>query len=331
MSRSNPDSGREGKEGCDASRAGSAGDDLVAGTAGAGAATGATLLVGPLGALVGPTVAVGVKRLLQRFRVDRTLERVVSDFAERGLSGRQQERVERAYRIAAERIVERLKGGSGLRADGFFLDDNEEGPPAEGVLEHALAAAQEAHEQRKAKRLGELFAFVAFRADVAPGQAHRLIALAQRLTYRQLLWLGVLAEAGTRREGILPDWRPSGAFTVREMAVVSELKELADVGLVLRDDRRPISTYADVDLRHLETALEGNLLVEAMDLQSAESEDWAEITDALRRLGTLDVNDGSTRLDAVGLPGDPPGTRVKLEYRTVSFTPSPGVVTDDHP
>ena len=310
---------------------GSAGDDLIAGTVGAAAATGATLLVGPPGALVGPTVAVGVKDLLRRFRVDRTFEHVGSDFAERGLSGRQQERVELAYRVAAEGIVERLEGGFGLRADGFFLEDNEEGPPAERVLEHALGAAQDAHEHRKAERLGELFAFVAFRADVAPGHAHRLIALAQRLTHRQLLWLGVLAEAGTRREGILPDWQSSGAFTVREMAVVSELKELADLGLILRDDRRPISTYADVGLRHLETALEGKLLVEAMELQSAEPEDWAEITDALRRLGTLDVNDGSTDIDAVGLPGDPPGTRVKFEYRTVSFTPSPGVVTDDHP
>lgn len=216
MSRSTPNSGPEHEEGRDANRAGSAGHDLVLVTAGAAAATGATLLVGPPGALVGPTVAVGVRRLLQRFRVDRTFERVASDLAERGLSGRQQQSVERAYRVAAERIVERLEGGSGLRADGFFLYDNEQGPPAEGVLEHALAAAQEAHDQRKAERLGELFAFVAFRADVAPGHAHRLIALAQRLTYRQLLWLGCLAEAGTRREGILPDWQPWGAFSVRE-------------------------------------------------------------------------------------------------------------------
>lgn len=111
---------------------------------------------------------------------------------------------------------------------------------------------------------------------------------------------------------------------------MSELKELADLGLVLRDDRRPISTYADVAIRHLETALEGKLLVEAMDLQRAEPEDRTEITDPLRRLGTLDVNDGSTRIDAV-LPGDPPDTRVKLEYRTVSFTPNPEVVTDDDP
>jgi hypothetical protein len=89
-----------------------------------------------------------------------------------------------------------------------------------------------------------LFAFVAFRADVAPGQAHRLIALAQRLTYRQLLWLGVLAEAGTRREGILPDWRPSGAFTVRE----DGSRERAE-GTGRRGAGPPRRPTADLDVR----------------------------------------------------------------------------------
>lgn len=310
-------------------RAAKTGKEIVAGSAGATAG----ILSGPFGVLVGPTVAVGTRRLLERFGVDRLFEDAGTQFANRTLGARQIERLELTYRTAATKLAEQLQAGGGLRTDGFFTlpgGEGETGPPAEEILEHLLEVSLDVAEKRKAERLGELFAFFAFRADVAPGHAHRLIEITRRLTYRQLLWLGGLRRE--RREH-LPDWTPDGLFTVREMGVVGELLELAALQLVVRHDHRPITTFANINPAQLQTALDGSVLVEGMRLHMAEPEDWTELLDALRRLGTMDANDGASHtIEAHAMPGAEPGTLVPLGgHRLVRFTPLPAHVDEPEP
>jgi hypothetical protein len=306
-------------------RAAKTGNEVVAGSAGAAAG----ILSGPFAVVVGPTVAVGTRRLLEHFGVDRLFEDAGTQFANRTMGPRQVERLELTYRTAATKLAERLQAGGGLRNDGFFaLGEGETNtPPAEEILEHLLEVALDQAEKRKAERLGELFPFFAFRADVAPGHAHRLIEITRRLTFRQLLRLGALHR---ERRDHLRDWTPDGLFTVREMGVVAELLELAALQLVVRQDNRAIATFADINPAQLQTALDGSVLVEAMNLRMAEPEDWTEIEDALRRLGTVDTNDGASHaIEALAMPGAAPGTLVPLGgHRIVKFTPLPAHVDE---
>jgi hypothetical protein len=97
-----------------------------------------------------------------------------------------------------------------------------------------------------------------------------------------------------------------------------------------RTDHGVISTFADVNPALMRTVLDGSLLVEAMDLQRAEPEDWADLTEVLRRVGTVDAAEGRHRIEAVVPPGSPPDRRrVKVELRVVEI--SPPLMTPESP
>lgn len=292
---------------------------LAGGLGGSGAAIAGAAAFGPPGALIGGVASVGGRKVLEALGVERVFDTVAERIAERHLGQDERERVATAYTAALKGIAK--QADEGLRNDGFFnqprADDGRTN--AEEVLENVLRRAQDAYEQRKAERLGELFAYIARHTDVTPAHAHRLITLVGRLTFRQLLWLGLFKSA---EEHKLPDWSSSGALGVRDQGFVLEILELAQLGMFVRKDHRKISTFADVNPALMQTVLDGSLLVEAMDLQRAEPEDCADLAEVLRRVGTVDATEGRHRLDAVVPPGSPPDQRrVKVDLRVVEMSP----------
>jgi hypothetical protein len=269
--------------------------------------------------LIGPVASLGGRKVLEALGVDRLFDTTAERLAEQNLGRQEHERVAAAYAAALKGIAERAD--EGVRNDGFFdqprADDGR--TSAEEVLENVLRRAQEAYEQRKAERLGELFAYIACHNDLTPAHAHRLITLVGRLTFRQLLCLGLFKDP---EPGMLPDWSSSGALGLRDQGFVFEVLELAQLGMLVHTDNRVISTFTDINPAHLRTVLDGSLLVEAMDLKRAEPEDWADLVEVLRRLGTVDVNEGEHRFEGVVPPGSPPDQRrVKLDLRTVQMSP----------
>jgi hypothetical protein len=216
--------------------------------------------------------------------------------------------------------VERLRAGEGLRDDGFFDQPRTEDQrtAAEEVLEGVLSKARDAYEQRKAERIGDLYSFFAVSPDISPPHANYLLELAGRLTYLQLLLLGLF---GVEDRSGAPDWTTSGLFTRYEMGLVAAIEELGGLGLIVRDDNKPISTFTDVNPRRLQTVLNGRLLHDAMQLNMAEEEDWEELREALSRLGTVDASE-STTVEGVVPRGEPPDiTRVLADHRIVDRPP----------
>jgi hypothetical protein len=54
----------------------------------------------------------------------------------------------------------------------------------------------------------------------------------------------------------------------------------------------------------------------------AEPEDWAELLEVLRRVGTVDTNEGTHRFEAVVPPGSPADReRVRIDLRVVEMSP----------
>ena len=308
----------EGQQAEGGKKAVETGKELVPALSGSGAALGGAALLGPPGVLLGPVASVGVKRLIER--IDRVFRSAADEFVARQLGPIEGARVARTYNRAVEVIIERLRDGEGLRDDGFFDRVREdERTAAADVLEGVLQKARDAYEQRKAERLGDLFAFIATRADISPSHANYLLELADRLTYIQLLLLGIFAQED--RSG-LPDWTSTGSFTPQETGLVAAIEDLGRQELVLRDDNRAVSTFSDVNPRQLKTVLNGLLLHEGMGLHEAEEEDWEEVLNELRRLGTLDADEGEARLDMVVPRGEDPSiTRVQIGHQVVSRTP----------
>jgi hypothetical protein len=196
---------------------------------------------------------------------------------------RERERAELTFRSAAKTIIDRLDSGEGLRKDGFFEKDGPRDSDAEEIFEGILRAACEDHEQRKAERLGELYAHFAFSTQITTAHASYLIELARRLTHQQLLLLGVFA---TEDNGV-PSWRSFGGLTHTNVGIVMSILNLAQMGLIVRRDGKPILSFLDINPSEMQTFFNGSILTEAMSLKEARRGELATTLDALDRLGKV--------------------------------------------
>jgi hypothetical protein len=304
-------------------QAGKAATGALPAAAGGAGALGGTAVTAGGGIISGPLASGTAKRFLKWTHLDTAFDSTVERF-----DARQRKRAELAFETAMRGIGEALDGGLELRGDGFFDPDrNGQDPPsdAEEILEGVLRAACETHEQRKAERLGLLFKFFAFHQDISIPHANHLLRTARELTYQQLLLLGAF-----KSERELPDWTPSGMFTRREAGLVLAILDLARRGLLVREDNAVVESWAQVNPAQMRTVLDGATLVEAMDLTKAEEEDWETlVVKPLTYLGILDVDEGTTTVEAIAPPGSG-HERVKMDKRAVHFD-KPTVKLEDLP
>ena len=301
---------------------GKTGSDLAADVVSTAAGVGAVFVFGPFGVLIAPFANAALKKLVARLGVDRVFLGAEREFVAQQLAPREFGRVAVAYNTAAVKVMERLRAGERLRDDGFFpKNEGEAGSAARAALDGVLLKARDSYDQRKAERLGELYAWLAFHPEISPSHGNFLIELAGRLTYTQLLMLGLFA--GKDETG-LPDWQSTGAFTPLEMGLVAEIEELARQELILRDDNQVVATFTDVNPQRMKTVLNGLLLCEAMNLEEAEHEDWEEVADLFARLGKVESVDGknaTARMEMVVPRGKPPEVnRVQLNHQVVVFS-----------
>ena len=148
----------------------------------AGALTGGAigLVGGPAGALGGAAIGVAVTH-------------AVKNVADR-LHARQADRAGAAIAVLVDDQEERRMRGESPRGDGFFEPRGALRPEAEELLEAVLLHAANSYEERKVPLLAHLYDAVAHDESVSAADAHALLALAERLTYRQLVALSVLAD-----------------------------------------------------------------------------------------------------------------------------------------
>lgn len=245
-----------------------------------GAAVG--LIGGPPGAFGGAAASVTATRLLRRLG---------ADIQKHMFAPRQRIRTGAAYAIAAEEISRRLHAGESLRTDGFFDTRPGGRPAAEELLEGVLHAAADAYEERKVTHLGKLYAALAFDATTSRAHANYTIALAQRLTYRQLALMAVIwdhdavpiAEAAAQEEP-----RKQLLFS-EELAI--EVDELERLGLVGRGQpggspQRGGATFVDasgVGITGLTLTGPGKRLYDLMELHAVPPEARREVTDAFTK------------------------------------------------
>jgi hypothetical protein len=178
-----------------------------------------------------------------------------------------------------------------LERTGFFDTSTAGRTTAKELLEGVLLGAADAYEERKVAHLGKLYAALVFDATMSRAHANYTIALAQRLTYRQLALLAViwdhdavpLAEAAAQEEP-----RKQLLFSDE---LVMEVDELERLGLVGRGQpggspRRGGATFVDasgVGITGLTLTDPGKRLYDLTELHAVPPEARREVTDAFAK------------------------------------------------
>jgi hypothetical protein len=232
-------------------------DDLVRGLIESGSEMAGAAVGGALGLIGGPPgVAAGA---VGGVLATRAFKRVGAELRGRLLGPRQEVRVGAAFAFAADDIRERLEQGEHERQDGWFEPDSHGRPAAEELLEGVLLNAANAYEERKVPYLGWLYSSLAFEQGIGREYANYLIRLSDRLTYRQLAAVALLASEADRTPLIYVDVARQEGDTRSSEPIMAELTELGQAGVIgiRQDDGRvasPQGTYGGGDLRSLPIA-----------------------------------------------------------------------------
>lgn len=236
------------------------------------AATG--ILAGPF-AGAGAGIALGETLL----RLAAVLEPTADEVLQGPLGPREQDRVVAVLGFAIRRIGDRLNAGESVREDGFFAALEGHRPDAQQLLEGVLREAARSYNERRVRHLGSLYASFVFDRE-PPGNAFYLLDTAQRLTYRQMVTLAVLAD----RDTVLPDWEGTANLDEREPALFAEVTHLGPNRLVLRSSGQPIATIDHVNPARTVPSPLGKRLIGGLELREVPSPDKEEVTQAMWRL-----------------------------------------------
>jgi hypothetical protein len=191
---------------------------LLGGLAGASV----SLFGGPGGALGG--AATG-------WLTGETLERVAREVAAR-VGERGAMRAGAAAAVITADVEARAAAGGEPRDDGFFEPRADDRPAGEELLEGILRQAAETWEERKLPHVAHIYDGVAADADISPAHANYLLRLADRLTYRQLALLAVLADEDTFRARARASSTNAEGRTQLAEELAMELDDLGDSGLL---------------------------------------------------------------------------------------------------
>jgi hypothetical protein len=182
----------------------------------------AVTLIGPEAALAGPTVAWLSLPLLRRAG-----EAVVNMVSRRGA-----ERAGAALLVIGSDAQERDERGETPRTDGFSEPRDGHRPDSDELLEGVLMYAAASYEERKVVLLGHLYDGIAFDATVTAEQAHYLLKLADRLTYRQLVALAALHDPERFDRLATASYQRDEGSTGPTDALALELDDLAAQGII---------------------------------------------------------------------------------------------------
>jgi hypothetical protein len=176
---------------------------------------------GPIGAAAGAATPV----------VAAPLKRIVGELAGRLLSHREKRRVASAAFLAASQIKARLERGDALRTDGFFDADTTGRPAADELLEGVLLKCRDEYQEKKFQYIANIFANVAFREDIGPEDANHVLRVAENLSYRQFVTIGLVHRAAALGESFAWGRLFDAAHRASAPALAREFRELSN-GLV---------------------------------------------------------------------------------------------------
>lgn len=119
----------------------------------------------------------------------RSAKALVSEFANRHLSSREEARVGAVAVLAIRGYGQRLEQGQTPRDDDFFSKPSTGRAKAEEIFEGVLQKSKHEFEERKTAYYANIFINAVFDESFTPDTLNHMLALGERLTFRQLCLL----------------------------------------------------------------------------------------------------------------------------------------------
>ncbi|TXK70153.1 hypothetical protein [Paenibacillus sp. N3.4] len=155
---------------------------------------------------------------------------VVSDYATRQLSKREEFRVGEVAQYCILKIKEKCAAGESLRDDDFFFDYNENyRSNAEEVFEGVLTKCKSEHEEKKSKYTSNIFVNVSFN-NTSIGDANHYLKLASSITFRQMCLINIFGKNHKNELGIRSSHKHT--FTSEQSSIYQEIYDLVQKGVL---------------------------------------------------------------------------------------------------
>lgn len=135
--------------------------------------------------------------------------------------------------------------------------------------------------------MGALYASFVFEPNITRGDANYLIGIADQMTFHELVLLALFhGEAGYRG---VPGWVRLHPFEWRAQALAGEVFELAQRGLLVRTDAKPILCFDDANPSELWVSPTGCKLYHLMRLDEIDETKCEEVLGELDEVGRLPI------------------------------------------
>ncbi|MCH8957791.1 hypothetical protein IIA28_21125 [candidate division KSB1 bacterium] len=135
----------------------------------------------------GPVTAAGTAAL--GVALTKGTQALLTDFANRHLSHREEMRVGAVAALAIDGIQKRLEKGQQLRNDGFFSLLSSGRSKAEEIFEGVLQKSKNEHEEKKLQYYAHIFINAPFDEKLTSETMNHILSVADGLTYRQMCLL----------------------------------------------------------------------------------------------------------------------------------------------
>ncbi|MBE9209939.1 hypothetical protein IQ244_26285 [Nostoc sp. LEGE 06077] len=203
-----------------------AGSEIIGDSAGAAIGF---LIGGAIGGFGGAIAGASLGKITSK-----SVEKVITDFATRSLSKREEIRVGATAALAIIKIDEYLKSGYSPRNDDFFVNQNSERTPAEEIFEGVLQKTKNEHEEKKTKVYANIFANVSFAQGITLGEANHILQITEQLTYRQICFLAMLYLKSQNQEFILRNhnYENMDGISYERISLLSEIFYLNTISLI---------------------------------------------------------------------------------------------------
>lgn len=233
---------------------------------------------GPPGALVGGAAGPIITRILRR---------TCAEIYERVTGHRERARGGAVAAYAVVGLQERLGRGDAPRDDGFFNAETDRSS-ADELFEGVVLKSRNDHQEKKLRFYGNIFVTAAFDRRFTPDALNHSLAVAERLTYRQLCLLHLFS-----RPQPIPlldaDYRGERGTSVgfETVAVLAETFDLYQASLVRchqpdADQGSALLGMSDIHPSWMIRTTLGDRLHYLMQLQSLPDEDLAATVAPLR-------------------------------------------------
>lgn len=227
------------------------------------------------GVVAGPAGAVGGTV------IEKVISKIGTEIKERVLSKRENKKIGATATYALLKIKEKLDNGKELRDDNFFKEDITGRSSADEITEGVLFAAQNEHEEKKLLYYGNLIANIAFDKTITKELANQLIAVADRLTYRQLKLINIFVMNQLSPFPILKQGNYISLSGYELISVLQDIYDLYRIGLV-GGNGSVILEMGYINPSQIKVQGTGALIYNLMELSKIHSEEMVDLIIMLR-------------------------------------------------